>query len=124
VKLERLREWNARRRAVAAAYLEGLDGVVALPVVHPGAEPVWHLFVVRHPERDAFQARLSERGIETLIHYPTAAHQTGAYAGMAVDPSQIAVAERLATEVLSLPMGPHLDDEAVAEVVAAVRACA
>jgi dTDP-4-amino-4,6-dideoxygalactose transaminase len=124
VKLKHLRGWNVRRRAVAAAYLEGLDGVLALPAVHPGAEPVWHLFVVRHPERDAFQARLSERGIETLIHYPTAAHRTGAYAELPVDPSQVAVAERLAAEVLSLPMGPHLDDEAVAEVVAAVRACA
>ena len=124
VKLQRLAEWNAHRRAVAGSYLSELDGVLMLPVVHAGAEPVWHLFVVRHPERDAFQARLRERGIETLIHYPTAAHRTGAYADLPVDPSQVVVAERLAAEVLSLPMGPHLDDAAVAEVVAAVRACA
>jgi dTDP-4-amino-4,6-dideoxygalactose transaminase len=89
-----------------------------------GAEPVWHLFVVRHPEREAFQARLRDRGIDTLIHYPIAVHRTGAYADLPVDPSQVAVAERLSAEVLSLPMGPHLDDAAVAEVVAAVRACA
>jgi dTDP-3-amino-3,4,6-trideoxy-alpha-D-glucose transaminase len=124
VKLHHLGDWNAHRRTVAAAYLDGLSGILGLPVVMRGAEPVWHLFVVRHPERDALQGRLRARGVETLIHYPTAIHRTGAYADLRVDASQVAVAERLAAEVLSLPMGPHLDDAAVASVVEAVRACA
>jgi dTDP-4-amino-4,6-dideoxygalactose transaminase len=125
VKVKRLADWNARRRAVAAQYLDGLRDVpVTLPVVRDDAEPVWHLFVIRHGDRDALQERLTARGIGTLIHYPQPAHRSGAYAGLTVDPGQVAVAERLSAEVLSLPMGPHLGPEATAEVVAAVRAAA
>jgi dTDP-4-amino-4,6-dideoxygalactose transaminase len=121
VKLGALEGWNARRRAVAAEYGARLaDAPLTLPAVLDGADPVWHLFVVRHPRRDALQAELAARGIGTLIHYPTAAHRSGAYAALEVDPAQVAVAERLAAEVLSLPMGPHLDDAAVAEVCSAV----
>jgi dTDP-4-amino-4,6-dideoxygalactose transaminase len=120
-KLRHLDEWNERRRAVAACYLERLAGVdeLVLPAVADGADPVWHLFVVRHPQRDALQARLAEAGIDTLIHYPIPPHLTGAYA-LAFRGSELPIAERLAGEVLSLPMGPHLpldDAERVAEAV-------
>src|SRR5204862_8141237 len=79
VKLRRLDAFNERRRAIAARYLEGLQGELALPAVPQWAEPVWHLFVVRHPQRDALALRLDEAGIDTLIHYPIAPHRTGAY---------------------------------------------
>jgi dTDP-4-amino-4,6-dideoxygalactose transaminase len=122
VKLRRLDEWNARRRAVAARYLERLadvDGLV-LPVVSEWAEPVWHLFVVRHPRRDALQTRLAESGVDTIIHYPIPPHLTGAYSrGFAA--GDLPVAERLSDEVLSLPIGPHLPPDQVESVAVAVR---
>jgi dTDP-4-amino-4,6-dideoxygalactose transaminase len=121
VKLQRLDDWNERRRAVAARYLERLAGVdgLLLPSPEPWAEPVWHLFVVRHPQRDALQAALAEAGVDTIIHYPIPPHLTGAYA-RGFEAGRLPIAELLADEVLSLPMGPQLalaDAELVAEAV-------
>jgi dTDP-4-amino-4,6-dideoxygalactose transaminase len=121
VKLRRLDEWNERRRAVAARYAERLAGVdeLTLPVVPDWAEPVWHLFVVRHPRRDELQARLGELGVDTIIHYPIPSHRSGAYADEFADAS-LPLAGQLAGEVLSLPIGPHLplaDADRVAEAV-------
>ena len=125
VKLTRLDEWNARRATVAGRYGQALaDTELGLPAVATETEPVWHLFVVRHPQRDRLQAELEQRGVQTLIHYPTAAHRSGAYVGLPVDPSAAESAERLANEVLSLPMGPHLTPEQVETVIDAVRAVA
>jgi dTDP-4-amino-4,6-dideoxygalactose transaminase len=120
VKLRRLDEWNERRRAVAALYLERLADAdeLALPAVPEWAEPVWHLFVVRHPRRDELQQRLAEAGIDTIIHYPIPPHRTGAYDSGASLP----IAERLADEVLSLPMGPHLSHEDATRVAEAAGA--
>jgi dTDP-4-amino-4,6-dideoxygalactose transaminase len=120
VKLRRLDEWNERRRALAALYLERLADAeeLTLPVVPEWAEPVWHLFVVRHPRRDELQRRLGDAGIDTIIHYPIPPHLSGAYAGGASLP----VAERLAAEVLSLPIGPHLSHEDAARVAEAAGA--
>lgn len=118
VKLRHLDEFTRRRRAVAARYLDRLNGELVLPVVPPWCEPVWHLFVVRHRQRDALQARLAEAEIDTLIHYPIPPHRTGAYADYAH--LTLPIAEQLADEVLSLPMGPHLSPEAVERVLDAV----
>ena len=108
-----------------ARYSESLDGVLGLPVVHAAPSPVWHLYVVRHPDRDAFQERLGEAGVETLIHYPTAGAPDRRVRGPAGRRRRRSRwRSELSAEVLSLPMGPHLSDEDVAEVVAAVRACA
>jgi dTDP-4-amino-4,6-dideoxygalactose transaminase len=122
VKLRHLDDWNERRRAVAAHYLERLAGIEALtlPAVPDWAEPVWHLFVVRHPRRDALQERLAATGIDTMIHYPIAPHLTGAYAAE-FEGRSLPVAEALADEVLSLPMGPHLPLENANRVAEAVR---
>jgi dTDP-4-amino-4,6-dideoxygalactose transaminase len=122
VKLARLDEWNARRRQVAGEYLAALaegSGLV-LPVVPEWAEPAWHLFVVRHAARKELQAKLAEAGIGTLIHYPTPPHLQAAYAGVARPEWRLPLAERLAKEVLSLPIGPHLDGAGRAEVIRAV----
>jgi dTDP-4-amino-4,6-dideoxygalactose transaminase len=121
IKLRHLDEWNDRRRAIAARYLERLGGArdLVLPEVAPDAEPVWHLFVIRHPSRDALQAQLADAGVDTIIHYPIPPHRTGAYAAAFTDRS-LPVAERLGDEVLSLPMGPHLplaDADRVADAV-------
>ena len=125
IKLRHLDEWNERRRAVAARYLEelaGVDGLV-LPEIPDFAEPVWHLFVVRHPQRDALRQRLAKAGVDTIIHYPIPPHLTGAYAKGAAH-CHLPVAERLAGEVLSLPMGPHLALEDPENVAVAVRQAA
>jgi dTDP-4-amino-4,6-dideoxygalactose transaminase len=120
VKLPRLAGWNARRKRIAARYLDALEGVpdLTLPYVAPDADPVWHLFVVRHPRRDELQKHLSERGVGTLIHYPLPPHLQQAYAEMNLQAGAYPLAERQAREVLSLPMGPHLSDEEADYVVA------
>ena len=122
VKLPHLDGWNARRQAVAGRYLAGLADLeeLTLPVTAPFAEHVWHLFVVRHPRRDALLEALSARGVEALKHYPLAPHQCGAYTGL-VSPGSLPVTEHLASTLLSLPIGPHLDDDAVEAVIARVR---
>ena len=122
VKLSRLDEWNSRRRDVAARYLEALDGVpdLALPFVPGWAEPVWHLFVARHPQRDALQRHLADSGIGTLIHYPIPPHLSGAYAGEGWESGDFPITEAMAREILSLPMGPHLRESQVDEVARSI----
>jgi dTDP-4-amino-4,6-dideoxygalactose transaminase len=122
VKLRSLDEWNERRQSLAALYRERLAGIegLVLPEVPEWADPVWHLFVVRHRRRDDLQRRLAEAGVDCIIHYPIPPHRTGAYAGEFEDTS-LPMAERLADEVLSLPMGPHLSREDAETVAAAVR---
>lgn len=122
VKLEHLDAWNARRADVARAYLEGLEGSgLILPHVPEWAEPAWHLFVVRHKQRDALQQRLTEASVGNLIHYPIPPHKQQAYAeaGFAVD--AFPMASCMANEVLSLPMGPHLMTEQAAAVIATMN---
>lgn len=124
VKLARLEEWNGRRQAVAARYLTELAGLpdLALPEVPEWADPVWHLFVVRSPERDELQSRLAEQGIATLIHYPVPPHLSEAYGGSGWRRGDFSATERLAAEVLSLPIGPHISTAQQEAVLTAVRA--
>ena len=122
VKLKVLDEWNARRARIAARYTAALqDTGLILPVVPAWAEPIWHLYVVRHPQRDMLQKSLSEAGIGTLIHYPIPPHLQKAYAGSRFRAGQFPIAERMANQLLSLPMGPQLNDAAVDAVIASVR---
>jgi dTDP-4-amino-4,6-dideoxygalactose transaminase len=123
VKLKSLEEWNERRRAVAGRYLAEWRGApgLTLPFVPAWAEPVWHLFVVRHPKRDALQQKLTAAGIGTLIHYPVPPHLSGAYADGKWVRGDFPIAEALADTVLSLPIGPHLSNEQVALVVEEVN---
>jgi dTDP-4-amino-4,6-dideoxygalactose transaminase len=129
VKLKKLDEWNGRRKAVAERHSKRLGGVagLTLPAVPVWAEPAWHLFVVRHAQRDRLQGRLTEAGIGTLIHYPVPPHLSGAYTEMGFSKGAFPLAERIADTVLSLPIGPHLAPEqadAVArETAHAAAAC-
>jgi dTDP-4-amino-4,6-dideoxygalactose transaminase len=119
VKLRHLDAWTERRREIAGVYSEGLaDSGLVLPIVPEWAEPVWHLYVVRSDERDSMRQRLDKMGIGTLIHYPIPPHLQAAYAHLGIAPGCLPVAEQLANEVLSLPMGPHLAIGDAAEVVA------
>jgi dTDP-4-amino-4,6-dideoxygalactose transaminase len=121
VKLRVLDEWNARRRGIALQYLEVLAGSgLVLPQVLELAEPVWHLLVVRHPERDALVKRLNEAGMGTLIHYPVPPHLQQAYVEMGLGVGAFPLAEQMANEILSLPIGPHL---AATSIEAICRVC-
>lgn len=123
VKLGVLDEWNARRAAIADRYLEKLrDTALTLPAVLSYATPVWHLFVVRHQDRDAFAKRLSERGVTTLVHYPIPPHAQNAYASLGLTDADLPVAARLAREMISLPIGPHLSDAQCEYVIESVLA--
>jgi dTDP-4-amino-4,6-dideoxygalactose transaminase len=96
--------------------LADVPGLV-LPIVPEWAEPVWHLFVVRHPNRDGLQQTLTAAGIGTLIHYPVPPHLSGAYADGCWRPGSFPIAEALAKSVLSLPMGPHLLEDQADQVI-------
>lgn len=115
VKLRHLDEWNARRLSLVECYRSSLaETDVKLPLISDGYESVFHLFVIRTCKREMLQAGLKEAGIETLIHYPLPPHKQGAYSSMRR--LHLPLAERLAAEVLSLPMGPHLSSDEVQEV--------
>ncbi|APG03132.1 aminotransferase [Luteibacter rhizovicinus DSM 16549] len=107
-----------RRRAIARRYIAAIDHPdIALPSVSAEERHAWHLFVVRSAHRDALQAHLRAQGVHAQVHYPVAPHQQPAYAGSLRD--DLRLTERLHDEVLSLPIGPTLDDHGVERVVAA-----
>jgi dTDP-4-amino-4,6-dideoxygalactose transaminase len=110
VKLRRLDEWNQRRRRTAARLSESLSGVpeVSVPFQPDGLESCWHLYVVRTRERDRVQTALTARGIGTAVHYPIPPYRQQAYQELGLTKGSFPVADQLAEEVLSLPMGPHL----------------
>ena len=122
VRLKHLDEWNSRRARIAAIYLEGLsDAGVSLPAITGGAEPAWHLFVIRSKRRDELQQFLKSAGVATLVHYPVPPHLQAAYKDMAYRAGSFPITEAIHREVLSLPMGPHLSESDAARVVEAVQ---
>jgi dTDP-3-amino-3,4,6-trideoxy-alpha-D-glucose transaminase len=144
VKLRHLNEWNARRATLAASYLAALGSnelrvsgseskaasnpppatrhsPLVLPFVPEWASPVWHLFVIRHPQRDTLQKHLADHGIGTQIHYPIPPHLSGAYVNPQSTILSLPIAVQLASQVLSLPIGPHVPDDAPAHVAKALR---
>jgi dTDP-4-amino-4,6-dideoxygalactose transaminase len=122
-KLPKLPAWNLRRAALARLYgerLAGIDGLV-LPQVPAWAQPVWHLYVVRTPRREALQQHLAEYGVGTQVHYPVPPHLSKAYAAAGWKKGDFPLAEQFADEVLSLPIGPHVTAEQVEHVCRQVR---
>lgn len=120
VKLPHLDEWNAGRARIARAYIEGLGNVGVPPGLGP-RESVWHLFVVRHRERDRMREELSRRGIETAIHYPKPAHLQRAFAHLGYREGDFHRAETFSREILSLPLFPELSEEEIDGVITAVN---
>lgn len=119
VKLEALSSWNQRRAAIASRYDAAFADLADVePIARdPRATSSWHLYVVRHPRRDALAASLARSGVATQVHYPVPCHRTPA---CATDVS-LPVSEQMAAEVLSLPIGPHLTDAQVTQVIDAVQ---
>ena len=121
VKLKYLDLWNDRRRQIAKTYLAAFSNLIIgntqlkLPFVPAWAEPVWHLFVVRHESRDNLQSQLTAAGIGTLIHYPVPIHQSQAYPQFRNH--NLPLATELAATVLSLPVGPQMNELEVAKVI-------
>jgi dTDP-4-amino-4,6-dideoxygalactose transaminase len=109
-KLRGLAEANARRRAAAARYGDLLAAILAVvrPRAVPGNVHVWHLYVVRVPNRDRVLRHLNERGIGAAMHYPIPLHVTPALASNRFRPGQFPVAEALAANILSLPLFPQI----------------
>ena len=119
VKLRHLEAWTEARRQHAGEYARQLAGTPALtPVERPGTRHVYHVYVVRLPERDSFRARLSDAGVQTGVHYPIPVHLQPAYRDLGYQAGAFPVSERVASEVLSLPMFPELTDSQIATVAA------
>lgn len=121
-KLGHLAAWTDRRRALAARYEEGLrDAGVEIPLEQPYARAVYHLYVIRHPRRDALAAALKQRGIGTLVHYPIPLHLQRAFAELGRKKGDFPVAERAAAEILSIPLFPEMTDGQAEAVIRAIR---
>jgi dTDP-4-amino-4,6-dideoxygalactose transaminase len=117
---------NDRRRQIAARYtaeLANLPGLV-LPDAGAGPDHVWHLYVVRSPERDAIQGHLALAGIGTMVHYPVPPHRQAAYAGTEMAGAELPRTDLAAAQVLSLPLWPEMTDDEITHVVAQVRCAA
>lgn len=123
VKLARLDDRNDDRRRLGTALREGLAGApVELPsAATPDGDHVYHLFIVRTPERDALRAHLEAHGVSTAVHYPFAIHRTEAYADLGLPEGSRPVAERLTEQICTLPLFPTMSDEDVARIASAVQ---
>lgn len=120
VKLRRLDLWNERRRQIAKQFSAALvSPTITLPAVAEWAEHVWHLFVIRCEERDLVRTKLEKLGICTLVHYPVPPHLQPAY--KEYKDSALPLTERLAREILSIPIGPFMNKEDASRVVEAVN---
>ncbi len=120
-KLPHLHAWNEKRRALADFYRTNLPDWAAPFIAHDDRVSAMHLFVVCVQDRERIQKELAEKGIQTLIHYPTPIHLQPAYEGVWKQ-GQFPVAEKLASEILSLPMYAELTEEAAGAVCDALKA--
>jgi dTDP-4-amino-4,6-dideoxygalactose transaminase len=122
VKLAHLSRHTEERRRLAALYTEALAGSgVTRPAEREGASHAWHLYVIRHPRRDALAEALKRRGVGTLVHYPIPVHRQASHRDLGLAEGSLPVTERVAKEVLSLPFYIGLSDADVHRVAGAVR---
>lgn len=122
IKLTKLDDWNEQRRKNAAHYIEHLtDSELKLPIIPEFCEPVWHLFVVSHPDRDTLKQFLDSHQISCSIHYPTPPHLQSAYRDLGFSKGSFPISENIHNEVISLPMGPHLKEPQLKYVIEKIR---
>jgi dTDP-4-amino-4,6-dideoxygalactose transaminase len=123
VKLPKLDDGNRKRSEIAKYYdqeLSKVDGIT-LPHVPDWTSPVWHLYVIRHRNRDQLAQRLGQLDVGTVIHYPIAPHLQPCYQQLKFEKGDFSIAEAIHREVLSIPMGPTMTLEDAAVVVEAIR---
>jgi dTDP-4-amino-4,6-dideoxygalactose transaminase len=118
VKLRHLDDWNEKRREAAARYGKLLTGVI-IPYEPDWSRAVYHLYIVRAANREALQKHLSDAGVSTALHYPVPLNLQNAYASK---PGSYPITDRVATEILSLPMFPQLTSEAQTQVASLIKA--
>jgi dTDP-4-amino-4,6-dideoxygalactose transaminase len=123
VKLNYIKKWTSQRRQVAAWYAEALADIeqIVLPKERPGTVHTWHLYVIRCGKREALMSYLKENGVETAIHYPTPLPLLPAYAYLGKKAEDFPVASGIMHEILSLPMYPELQKEAVMHIASLIR---
>lgn len=124
IKLGRLAKWNSQRREHAAEYrqmLKTADCGISAPHEPSWTKPVYHLFVVRVADRDALMAHLKEAGVGTTIHYPIPLHLQKAYAALKYQQGDFPIAEKVAAEIVSLPMFPQLTRDQQSRVIGEIR---
>lgn len=119
VKLNYLKEWTNQRKEIAKWYNEALQNIndLILPFVHENADHVYHLYVVRTSNREKLQQELSEKGVQTMIHYPVPPHLQQAYKYLGYKQGDFPIAEEIARTCLSLPVWPGLNNFLVERVV-------
>jgi dTDP-4-amino-4,6-dideoxygalactose transaminase len=124
IKLKKLDEWNERRRQAAKWYQDRLAGndKIILPTVPSGRDHVYHLYVVRLPDRDKVMKELGSREISTGLHYPIPLHLQTAYRDLGYFPGDLPITEAVANSILSLPMFPHITEEMVDYVCKELKA--
>lgn len=124
VKLKHLDDWNRARVRHAETYdraLSGIPHITCPPLNTAACASVFHLYVIRTPHRDALQAHLKQNGIESGIHYPIPLHRQPVYATRDFARAAFPAAEKMCSEILSLPMFPEMTEEQIATVADAVR---
>jgi len=122
-KLKKLDEFNIRRIEVAGKYIKGLSGLESLdvPTIYHDLSHVFHLFVIRHPQRDKLRKILTEFGIETLLHYPIPPHLQGAYSYLNIKKGSLPISEKIHKECISLPIYPTLNDQKINYIISSIK---
>ena len=122
VKLKYLKAWNERRVHISSIYNnEFINLPISLPFIRSHNEPVWHLYCVRTSRRDEFRANLASMGVETLIHYPIPPHMQIAYKFLGYNENDFPLTKTIASELISLPIGPSMTLDQVSYVVDCVK---
>lgn len=123
IKLKYIDEWNLERNTIAKKYHEGLIDIsdIHLPVLHPNSTHVYHLFVIRTPNRDKLKEYLDKQGIQTLIHYPIPPHLQNAYRELNFKRGDFPICEGIANTCLSLPIWPGLQNDQINYVIDSIR---
>jgi len=117
IKLRYLNEWNNRYRKIARMYTDNLNSYVKVPKERDYEKPVYHRYIIRHPDRNKLQAFLANSGIETKVNYPIPLHLQPAATGLGYKKGDFPITEQLANNILSLPLYPELEDDQVFYVI-------
>ncbi|MFQ5821522.1 MAG: DegT/DnrJ/EryC1/StrS family aminotransferase [Candidatus Heimdallarchaeota archaeon] len=120
VKLKHLDEWNEKRRKVARLYNEFLENSVVTPTQREYAKHVYHVYAIRHKNRDKLEEHLEKNGIQTLIHYPIPVHKQKAYLDLGFQ-LNLPVTEKICHEILSLPMHPWMNSDEVSTISKVIK---